>query len=231
MLPATIRPMLAQTAPAPFDSDDYGFEVKWDGIRCLAFIERRGVRLHSRALLDITAQFPELACLAALPVGTVLDGELVVLRDGRPSLSQIARRVQLRHPGRIRFLGQAAPVLYLVFDLLYCQGTSVMATPLTTRRAQLESLVTPAGLPQVMAPDRLSRYGCALFEQVVALGLEGLMAKRNDSPYRMGKRSRAWLKIKPKRPFLGEHLKHAANHPSAAMPVGPGAWVSSGQVL
>ena len=93
ILPVELRSqflMLAQRAREPFDFEDYAFEVKWDGIRCLAFVERQGVRLQSRELMDITVQFPELAklaCLAALPTGTVLDGELVILRDGRLSLS------------------------------------------------------------------------------------------------------------------------------------------------
>ena len=189
--------MLAQRANAPFDSADYVFEVKWDGIRCLAFIERHGFRLQSRELVDITAQFPELTALAQLPAGTVLDGELVILRDGRPSLAEMQRRVQLLNPHRIRYDSQATPAIYLVFDLLYCQGASVMSNPLTVRRAQLESLIVRACLPQVMVPESLPRYERALFEQVVAMGLEGVMAKRTDSPYRMGKRSRAWLKIKP----------------------------------
>ena len=200
MLPATIRPMLAQRANAPFDSADYVFEVKWDGIRCLAFIERHGVRLQSRELVDITVQFPELACLAALPTGTVLDGELVILRAGRPSLAEMQHRVQLQNHHRIQYASQAAPVLYLVFDLLYTQGTSLMAAPLTVRRAPLERLIPPASFSQVMVPESLRRSGRALFESVVARGLEGVMAKRTDSPYRMGKRSRAWLKIKPWRP-------------------------------
>ena len=191
--------MLAQRANEPFDSEDYAFEVKWDGIRCLAFVERHGVRLQSRELTDITVQFPELALLAALPTGTVLDGELVILRNGRPSLSEMQHRAQLQNRPQIRYASQAAPVVYLVFDVLYYQGISVMGAPLTVRRAQLESLTVRACLPQVMMPESLPRHGRVLFERVVGLGLEGIMAKRNDSPYRIGKRSQAWLKIKPQR--------------------------------
>ena len=188
MLPAMIRPMLAQRANEPFDSENYAFEVKWDGIRCLAFVERHVVRLQSRELTDITAQFPELASLAALPTGTVLDGELVILTNGRPCLSAMQHRVQLNNQHRIRYASEAAPVLYLAFDLLYTQGTCLMAVPLTERRAQLERLITQASLPQVMVPESLPCQGRALFQKVVALGLEGVMAKRNDSAYRMGKR-------------------------------------------
>src|SRR5512133_1787149 len=102
MLPNVIHPMLAQKASAPFDSDRHLFEIKWDGIRCLAFIERGHVRLQSRQLTEITAQFPELACLRQLPSGTVLDGELVVLQDGRPSLRHIQQRALTQSRTRIQ---------------------------------------------------------------------------------------------------------------------------------
>src|SRR5262245_46393581 len=122
MLPTTIRPMLAVAALGPFDSEDHLFEIKWDGVRCLAFIERGKARLQSRHLLDMTAQFPELAVLRELPSGTVLDGELVCLEGGRPSLSKVQQRVHLRDRHRIRFMSERSPVVYIVFDLLYLRG-------------------------------------------------------------------------------------------------------------
>jgi bifunctional non-homologous end joining protein LigD len=189
--------MLAQKADAPFDSDQHLFEIKWDGIRCLAFVEPCRFRLQSREEVDITAQFPELASLVQLPPGTVLDGELVIMQDGKPSLAGIQRRVHLLNPGRIEHLSQTAPALYVVFDLLYCRGTSVMATPLTDRRGMLENLVAEFSPANLLVPKSIPRSGCALFDQVIALGLEGIVAKRKDGLYRMGKRSRAWLKIKP----------------------------------
>ena len=85
MLPNVIKPMLALAVPEPFDSDGHLFEIKWDGIRCLAFVQGGRVRLQSRELIDITAQFPELGCLAHLPDGTVLDGELVAMEDNDPA--------------------------------------------------------------------------------------------------------------------------------------------------
>jgi ATP-dependent DNA ligase len=86
MLPGAIKPMLAVAAPGPFDSDEHLFEVKWDGVRCLAFVEGGRVRMQSRHLLDMTAQFSELDILRELPGGTVLDGELVCLDAGKPNL-------------------------------------------------------------------------------------------------------------------------------------------------
>src|SRR5205809_1732132 len=94
MLPTIIKPMLAVAAKESFDSEDYLFEIKWDGIRCLAFLEGGRLRLQSRQLLEITAQFPELGCLNQLPDRTVLDGEIVVSEKGKPSLSRVLQRVQ-----------------------------------------------------------------------------------------------------------------------------------------
>src|SRR5213592_4161093 len=119
MLPTIIKPMMAVAAREPFDSDDYFFEIKWDGIRCLAFVEDGRVRLHSRQLLEITAQFPELGCLNRLPDGTVLDGEIVVLEKGKPSPSRVLQRAQLLNRHRIELMSRMSPVTFMVFDILY----------------------------------------------------------------------------------------------------------------
>src|SRR5260370_30157814 len=103
MLPQNLHPMLAHKASEPFDSARHLFELKWDGIRCLGFIEDSRIRLRSRHFLEITSQFPELACLAGLPFGTVLEGELVVLDQGRPSLRHVLRRALLQNPQRIQW--------------------------------------------------------------------------------------------------------------------------------
>src|SRR6476659_6125947 len=113
MLPSFIKPMLAVEDLEPFDSLDHLFEIKWDGIRCLAFIERGRVRLQSRELIDITSQFPELGCLAQLPDATVMDGELVAMDANRPSLGKIQRRLQLQDTHRIELLSQSSTVVYL----------------------------------------------------------------------------------------------------------------------
>lgn len=196
MLPKLIKPMLAQTARIPFDSEEHLFEIKWEGIRCLAFIEAGGLRLQSRQLIEITRQFPELSSLMRLPSGTVLDGELVLLKDGKPCFPEIERRAQLRHPQRIRFLSQRTPVTYMVFDLLYLRGEPLMAAPLTVRRKALRKLLSPFSLPGVLVPEGIRSHGQSFFRQVAAVGLEGIMAKRLDSPYLAGKRSPAWRKLK-----------------------------------
>ncbi len=112
-LPLFLRPMLAQ-AGRPFDSDQHLFENKWDGIRALAFIEQAGYRLVSRHGLELGALFPELAVLGDLPPGTLLDGELVVLRRGKPDLSLVQSRQQLRSGHKIRVRARTIPAAYIV---------------------------------------------------------------------------------------------------------------------
>ena len=196
MLPKLIKPMLAQTAKSPFDSQEHLFEIKWDGIRCLAFVEAGGLRLQSRHLIEITSQFPELAPLRRLPSGTVLDGELVVLKGGKPCFCEIEKRALLQDRHRIHFLSQTTPVTYMVFDLLYLAGKPLMTAPLTVRRKALKELLSPFSLPGVLVPEEIQSHGRSFFHQVAALGLEGIMAKLLDSPYLAGKRSPAWRKLK-----------------------------------
>ena len=197
MLPQVLNPMLAQKAEVPFDSEQHLFEIKWDGIRCLAFVEGGRVRLQSRQLTEITGQ---LAGLSRLPSGTVLDGELVVFLDEKPSLESIQRRALLQNSSRIQHLSRMTPVTYLVFDLLFLRNTPLMAAPFSVRREALIKLYQQLAVPRLLLSEGLSRYGCQLFAQVMRLGLEGMMAKRLDAPYLPGKRSRHWLKIKPKQP-------------------------------
>lgn len=190
--------MLAASAQAPFDSERHLFEIKWDGIRCLAFIEAGAVRLQSRHLTDITTQFPELACLGQLPGGTILDGELVVLQDGKPFLTVIQHRVMLQDRRRILLSSQRMPAAYMVFDLLYLKDRPLVGEPLSIRRQALQTIIGHSPLPGVLLSQGMLTFGCSLFGQVVHLGLEGVMAKSLNGRYLPGKRCRTWLKIKPK---------------------------------
>ena len=198
MLPKVIKPMLAVGAKEPFDSDAHLFEIKWDGIRCLAFIERGCLRLQSRELIDITAQFPELAGLAELPDGTVLDGELVSMRGCIPCLVDVQRRVQLRDRNRIQLLSRSSPVVFVVFDLLYLRGEPIMARPLIERRGSLEETVDDFKSAPVALSEAVLTQGRDLFAATMKLGQEGIMAKLLDGHYAAGRRTAAWKKIKRK---------------------------------
>jgi ATP-dependent DNA ligase len=198
MLPNVIRPMLAVPVPEPFDSDHHLFEIKWDGIRCLAFVDAGRVRLQSRDLIDITAQFPELGCLAHLPDGSVLDGELVAMKANKPCLGKIQGRALLKDRHRIALTSQCSPVVYVVFDLIYLDGNPLLAKPLLERRRNLEQLLSGFQGDRIILSEAVLGQGRDLFQAVEKLGLEGIMAKSLDGPYRPGKRTALWRKIKSK---------------------------------
>jgi bifunctional non-homologous end joining protein LigD len=196
-LPDDLPPMLAQIGQ-PFDSPAHLFEVKWDGVRVLAFIEGGQYRLHSRHRRDLRERYPELEFLSRLPDGTLLDGELVVLRpDGRPDFPAMLGRENARAAARIQKAARTSPVTYVVFDLLYAEGRSLLEESFAARRARLADLVTGTAAPRLLLSTGIEGAGLHLFEAVRKQGLEGIVAKRLDSTYRPGVRSDAWLKIKP----------------------------------
>jgi len=142
-------------------------------------------------------RYPELAVLRRFPAGTVVDGELVVLQDGRADLTALQRRHHLLHPERVRQASRHRPVRYLLFDLLYRQGQPCFAEPLAQRRAALAELVARAGEPTLVFSEGVVGPGRAFFDRVVAQGHEGVLAKLLTSAYRPGQRTGAWRKIKP----------------------------------
>lgn len=198
-LPEFVAPMLATLVDEPFDSDRHLFEIKWDGIRALSFVEAVGVRVLSRNRQDLAPSYPELATLARLPAGTLLDGELVVLADGRPSFARALERVQARNKLRVQALARTQPVQYVLFDLLYLAGESLLARPLSERRERLRALLESASDARLAFSDGVVGSGRAFFEEVRARQLEGLVAKELEGTYLPGKRTRSWIKVKTTR--------------------------------
>ena len=185
--------MLAASG-APFDSADHLFEFKWDGFRTMAHVEHRSLRLVSRGGRDVTAQYPELAPLAALPDGSVVDGEIVALRDdGVPDFESLQPRDQARDARRAAVLAARQPVRFVAFDLLYRDFESVMTEPLRVRRELLLQLDAPK--PMAIS-EAIPTEGRRLYRTACSAGLEGVVAKRLDSIYRPGRRSDAWTKVK-----------------------------------
>jgi bifunctional non-homologous end joining protein LigD len=195
---ARLLPMLAVPS-APFDSADHLFEVKWDGVRALAHNGPGGWALWGREGADYRARYPELAVLGRLPAGTVLDGELI--RAGPTGLSDLGAllsRHQRTHPPRIEQASRQQPVRYVIFDLLYLRGRSLLGQPLTARRAALQDLLPRLAEPCLLFSGGVVGAGKAFFDAVVAQGQEGMMAKHLASRYRLGRRTGAWRKIKPR---------------------------------
>lgn len=198
-LPEFVAPMLATLVEEPFDSERHLFEIKWDGIRALTFVERGGYRALSRNRHDLAPAFPELESLTRLPGGTLLDGELVVLENGQPSFGRSIERLHAKGKLRVEALARSLPAQYVVFDLLYADGKPLLACPLLERRARLQELLGTVAAPALVFSDGVVGPGCAFFEQVRARALEGLVAKELDGAYLPGKRTRSWVKVKTTR--------------------------------
>jgi ATP-dependent DNA ligase len=179
--------MLAVGAKEPFDSDDHIFEIKWDGIRCLALVDAGRARLQSRELVNITAHFPELGGLAELPHGTVLDGDPVAMIKDRPLPGQNQASVQLQNRAQIEMLSRSSPVVFVVFDLLYVAGRSIMVEPLIKRRTRMEETVRELQGAPVVVSEAVLTQGCDLFAAAGRLlSQEGIMAEVIDAPYAPG---------------------------------------------
>jgi bifunctional non-homologous end joining protein LigD len=201
-LSTIIRPMLATpgTLPAPSEEDRWAFEMKWDGVRAVAYVDPRAprdaaLRLMTRNDREVQATYPELRAVLEAVGGhrAVLDGEVVALdRSGRPSFGQLQARMHVQHPSRD--LLARVPVTYLVFDLLHLDGTSLLAQPYDERRRALLALGLEA--ERVATPPAFEGDGAAALAASAVQGLEGVLAKRRDSPYLPGRRSPAWVKVK-----------------------------------
>lgn len=196
-LPFPIPPMLAHSVEQPFDSDQYLFEPKWDGFRALAYITAGNTRIFSRNQREMTAQFPELAFLhrQVAASSAIIDGEIVAFVDGKPSFhSLLSRSKGARLPKTVRDWVHRAPVTFLAFDILFLNGTSLMEMPLTLRKESLTRVLEQNDT--ALLSRHVLTHGIALYEAVQSQGLEGIMAKKLDSRYLPGKRSRDWLKCK-----------------------------------
>jgi bifunctional non-homologous end joining protein LigD len=196
--PQRLEPMKATLATGlPSNDEAYGYEFKWDGVRALTYVREDDVRVQSRNLLDVTGQYPEVTSVGEALAGrtAVLDGEIVALdAKGRPSFQRLQSRMHVASAGEVRRRMAEVPVAYLVFDVLYLDGHKRMKLPYTERRALLEGL--PIAGPSCQIPPTQAGGGAAVFEASARMGLEGVMAKRLDSIYEPGKRTRAWLKVK-----------------------------------
>ncbi len=185
---ATLRPMLASSAPKPFDDDEWSFELKWDGYRALVLIDGDGALLRSRNGNDLGPAFGESKDLrrTVLVQEAVIDAELVVLdAEGRADFEALQR-------------GSGDPVL-MAFDLLYEDGRWLTDRPLHERRARLRAILAPEAASALILSDEVMRAGTALFAAARGQECEGIVAKRIASPYRPGERTSDWVKIKARR--------------------------------
>jgi bifunctional non-homologous end joining protein LigD len=196
-MPSTLAPMQAETGEAPFNHADWMWEPKLDGYRVLAFIDAQGVKLRSRRGLDLTGVFPALVAeLGRQSVdGMILDGEIVAFdASGKPSFATLQNRVQLKTEREIAAAEQGTPVVFFAFDLPYFAGIDLHDARYCDRRRYLAQCLLPSPLVQLV---HASADGIGLNAAALASGFEGVIGKRKDSRYESGRRSAAWLKIKP----------------------------------
>jgi len=197
-LPASLAPMLALPGSPPTGRlAEWAVEMKWDGVRALAFIENGQVRLVSRAGKDISATYPDLAGLGAAVTGgqALLDGEIVAFTDGRPDFEALQPRMHVASADAAFRLSATIPVTYLAFDALQADGVRLTPLPYRERREILGTLISNG--PRWLAPPNFPGPDLdAVRAASVANGLEGVVVKRLDSVYEPGTRPGSWLKVK-----------------------------------
>jgi bifunctional non-homologous end joining protein LigD len=184
-IPKDLSPMLATLIDKPFDEPGWSYEIKWDGYRALAYVQKGKVILRSRNNKSFEKYYPIFDALKTWPVSAVLDGEIVVLNEKGQSDFGDLQNWRSEADGDL---------VYYVFDLLWLEGRDLTGLPLSVRRALLQSVVPAAGI--VRYSESFETGGKEFFAKAQQLGLEGIMAKRTDSVYASGTRTRDWLKIK-----------------------------------
>ncbi|HEX4544001.1 MAG TPA: DNA ligase D [Candidatus Acidoferrum sp.] len=193
-MPSRLEPMLSTIADRPFSDPNWLFEIKWDGVRALAWIDGGALTLRSRNAIDITQRYPELASLsdAFAARQVIVDGEIVALdAQGRSDFQRLQERMHVRAPGEL--LLSQMPVVYYIFDLLFCDGYDLRKSPLLERKQLLQRLLHAS--ERFRYSDHQLEHGKELFELAKGSGLEGIVAKRVDSLY-VSERSSSWVKLK-----------------------------------
>jgi len=195
--PRQVEPMKAMMGDKPFDSDDFSFEIKFDGIRAVAFLFEDGATsLRSRNHKELSASYPELEELGShfLARELVVDGEIVALDErGVSSFQLLQSRMNLGTEAAARRAAASVPVYYYLFDVLYLDGRDLTGLPLSERRQILERIFIPG--KYIRLSESVELKGRAFFQAAAAAGLEGIMAKRKASPY-LPKRTLDWIKLK-----------------------------------
>ncbi len=188
------EPMLLNESK-PFDSQDYIYELKLDGIRCLAYIDKKSVTLRNKRNKDVTSLYPEL-CDMNLCVSKkcILDGELVILKNGKPNFFELQKRSLMTDNFKIQLSAKSNPVFFVAYDILYIGQKQITHFPLMKRKKTLTNNLKEGH--QLMISRYIEEKGKSFFKKVKKENLEGIVAKKKDGKYYMGKRCDEWIKIK-----------------------------------
>ena len=187
------KPMLAKVAPDAFSDKDWIFEIKWDGFRAIAYVDDNW-SLKSRNGKELKNNFPELSELTKAAKDLVVDGEIVVMREGKPDFQALLERGQAISAGEIQRQAERMPAEYVVFDILEKDGKPLIKLPLMERKKILEDSLKES--THVILSDFIEAKGEAYYKLILEKDLEGIIAKKKDSQYEEGLRTGSWLKIK-----------------------------------
>jgi DNA ligase D-like protein (predicted ligase)/DNA ligase D-like protein (predicted 3'-phosphoesterase) len=187
------KPMLAQSAEGPFNSKDWIFEVKWDGIRTISYVNDE-LSLRTRNDKELRYNFPELEELKTLAKNVVLDGEIVVIHEGKADFQTVIERSKLTSTRDIEFMARQNPATYVIFDLLEKNSQPLIDLPLIERKTMLRETLKEG--KHVVLSVFVEEDGEFYYQEALKKGVEGVMAKKKDSRYTPGVRSENWLKIK-----------------------------------
>jgi bifunctional non-homologous end joining protein LigD len=196
--PLEYRPMMATSGtPADLQGSRWQYELKWDGVRALVLADREGVRIFSRNGNDVTRTYPEFTDRACWPPQPfVADGEIIAVGPGgKPDFGLLQGRMKLTRAADVAKARTAIPLQLMLFDLLFDDGTDLRRLPLSQRRHRLEQFFSPSDCPVDLSMV-LDEPVDLLLASAQELGLEGVMAKRTDSRYASGQRTRTWIKLK-----------------------------------
>lgn len=189
-------PMLIGVESQPFDNDEWIYELKLDGERTLAYLDRKGTLLVNKRSIRLLAKFPELATLNdSVHCRCILDGELVIVdENGHPDFEEVKRRGLMTRKMAIERAAESRPAVFVVFDVLYDIDQDITRLPLMERKAVLDNLVKDNA--QISVARYVEKQGIAFYDLAKKRHLEGIVAKRKDSIYVPGKRTKDWVKIK-----------------------------------
>ena len=190
-----IKPMLIGRRGEAFDSEDYIFELKLDGERCLAYLDQNGTDLRNKRNVKMLGKVPELAEIhKQAKVRCILDGELIVIKDGKPDFFEIQRRSVTSNEFKIRLQSNKYPASFTAYDILYYDDHRVISLPLMERKKLLEDAVTEND--RLAISRFIENQGMDFYKLTEQRDLEGIVAKRKDSTYIFDKRTKDWIKIK-----------------------------------
>ena len=190
-----IAPMLIGASGKAFDDERYIYELKFDGERAIVYLDETGTELRNKRNKRMLPVFPELADLHKQVKGkSILDGEYISLVDGKPNFAEVQRRSLMGNDFKIKLAADTYPVSFVAFDILYLNGRDLTGRTLMERKRLLEQIVTPN--ERIAVSTVFETGGIDLYTLTARQGLEGVVAKRKDSFYIQGKRTKNWIKIK-----------------------------------